>query len=308
MNLTDLDTFLRVVETGSFTKAAVALDVPKSTVSRRVARLEEQLGLELLKRKARSFTVTPHGQQLHARCAPALREIEAVERGLGDATSDPTGLLRVTASPDLGVSPAFSQLLVSFRQAYPHVAVQLELTMRSVDLVEEGFDVAFRFHAQQMPDSTTLMRRRLSKTGAGVYASPDYLDARGRPQGPDALPAHDLVTLDRPFLRHSWGVRREGEAMSELPIEPRMIVSDFAVLAQLLAAGAGIGILPEFLAEHGLRTGRLERVLPDWSNEAGQLSLVWPSSRFLAPRVRAFIDHVAEHGVGESACGDEEDD
>lgn len=297
MNLTDLDTFLRVVETGSFTKAAVALDVPKSTVSRRVARLEEQLGLELLKRKPRSFSVTPHGQQLHARCAPALREIEAVERGLGDAPADPSGLLRVTAAPDLGVSPGFSRALVAFRRAYPHVSLQLELTMRAVDLVEEGYDVAFRFHAAQMPDSATLMRRRISKTGAGVFASPEYLQERGHPASPEDLASHDLVTLDRPFLRHSWGMRREGEEMSELPIEPTLIVSDFAVLTQLVTAGAGIGTLPEFLAQHGVRSGRLERVLPEWFNEAGLLSLVWPSSRFLAPRVRAFIDYIVEHGV-----------
>ncbi len=297
MNLTDLDTFLRVVETGSFTKAAVALDVPKSTVSRRVARLEEQLGLELLKRKARSFSVTPHGQQLHARCAPALREIEAVERGLGDAPAAPTGLLRVTAAPDLGVSPAFSRTLVDFRRAYPHVSLQLDLTMRAVDLVEEGYDVAFRFHAAQMPDSASLMRRRISRSGAGLFASPDYLEEFGRPESPDDLASHDLITLDRPFLRHSWGLRREGEAAVELPIEPQVIVSDFAVLARLLSAGGGIGTLPEFLAQHGLSSGQLERVLPDWFNGAGLLSLVWPSSRFLAPRVRAVIVHVVEHGV-----------
>ena len=195
------------------------------------------------------------------------------------------------------MSPAFSRALVSFRRAYPHVSLQLDLTMRAVDLVEEGYDVAFRFHAAQMPDSATLMRRRISKTGAGVFASPEYLEEYGRPETPEDLAEHDLVTLDRPFLRHSWGMRREGEDVSELPIEPRVIVSDFAVLARLLTAGAGIGTLPEFLAQHGLKNGQLERVLPHWFNEAGLLSLVWPSSRFLAPRVRAFIDHIVEHGV-----------
>ncbi|MCB9793623.1 MAG: LysR family transcriptional regulator [Alphaproteobacteria bacterium] len=277
MNLNDLETFILVVESGTFSGAAEQLGVPKSTVSRRVARLEEELGVALLRRASRSFEVSDDGQALYARCAPALREIAGVERDLVDSEAEPQGLLRLSTSIDFGGTETLARLLADYGARHPGVRVDLQITNRVVDLLEENIDLAFRTHEGPLPSREDLVARRIAEVRIGVYASPDYLARAGRPKGIGSLKAHATGAHARAFLA-AW------------PVTPRFTVNDYGPLAALLAAGAGVGMLPDFVAAPYLRAGRLERVLPDWGPPPSTLSLVWLRSRHLAPRVRAFID------------------
>lgn len=298
MNLVELDTFVRVVDAGSLTAAAAQLGVPKSTVSRRVARLEDQLGLPLLNRGPRSVTVTEDGARLHARCVAALRTLAEVERELEDRQETPSGVLRLTAPQDLGHAGGFATLLTSFRARYPQVVVELDLTNRVVDLAGEGFDLALRPDAPRA-GSSGLAGRRIARMGAGLYASPSYLEGRGRPTAPPALASHDLVQhrvlpRDRVVLRDDEGVEREA------PLRTVMVLNDFALITAAAAAGAGIAVAPDLMARPYVERGELEPVLPSLHAMRGELWLIWPEVRQLAPRVRAFVDHLVAHAGDEA--------
>jgi DNA-binding transcriptional LysR family regulator len=295
-DLSDLETFVHVVDTGSFTRAATALAVPTSTVSRRVARLEDAVGVELLVRSGRRFHVSVEGLALHARCAPALREIADAERTFEDARAEPTGLLRITTTSDLGSTPFFAAMLTEFRARWPGIRLDLELSARRVDLVEEGFDVAIRAHGPPLPDSSSLMVRRLLGGVARMFAAPAYLERCGRPASPAALRGHACLSLRIPALIDGWPLARGKSARVErVPIDPAIVANDFGVLTRAAIAGAGIALLPTFMVDAHVTAGELGPVLPAWHADAGQFSLVWPVRRHPAPRVRALIDFAVEH-------------
>lgn len=295
MNLNDLDTFIRVAESGSFTHAAQDLGVPKSTVSRRVSRLEEQLGVQLLQRTARSFGLTDDGLLLRSRCGPALREIIDVERALADASDKPRGTLRVTAPRDLGSTRAFAAILSGLREQWPAVAVEVDLSTRMVDLVEEGFDVAVRVHNGPLPDSASLMVRPVGAVHGGLFASPSYLSEHGSPQAVANLSEHECVAARGPAPVVRWVLQQDGDAHRQtIAVDAAFAANDYGLVLSALVAGAGIGLVPTFLAADHVQRGELVPVLPQWRTAQGSVSLVWPASRHLAPRVRAFIDLMSE--------------
>lgn len=292
VNLVDLDAFVRVVETGSLTGAAEQLGVPKSTVSRRVARLEDALGLPLLTRSARSVTVTEDGLRLHARSAPALRQLAEVERELDDRAETPTGVLRLTTPQDLGHSTGFARLLTDFRERFPEVIVEVELTNRVLDLAAEGFDLALRPNAPSVGGGG-LVGRRIATHGAGLYASPAYLARRGCPELPGSLAGHDLVH-HRVLPRDRVVLRRDDDTEVELAAKSVMICNDFWLVAAAAVQGGGVAVIPEMMAEPHVERGELERLFPALSAMRGSLWVVWPEGRHLAPRVRAFVDHIVD--------------
>ena len=281
MNLNDLDTFLTVVEAGTFSGAGERLGVPKSTVSRRVARLEAELGVALLKRSSRSFEISADGRALYERCAPPLREIDGVVGDLRDVAGSPRGQLRVTASIDFGTTGYLGELLARYGEACPDVRVELQITNRVVDLLEENIDLAFRTHIAPLPDRDDRVARRLGDVTVGVYASPGYLERRGTPGSVRDLAEHRTISHGQADLA-AWRVT------------PDLVADDYRPIAAMVAAGAGVGALPDFVAAPLLAEGRLVRVLPDWQGAPANLSLVWLRSRHLAPRVRAFIDLAVE--------------
>ncbi|MCA9566920.1 MAG: LysR family transcriptional regulator [Myxococcales bacterium] len=284
MNLNDLQTFIAVVEAGTFSGAADGLGVPKSTVSRRVARLEAELGVALLKRASRSFEISDDGQALYDRCAPALREIADVERDLADSDATPRGAIRVSATMDFGSTSFLAEVMAAYAEAYPGVRVELQLTNRVVDLVEENVDIAFRTHVGALASREDLVARRIGPIGIGVYASPTYLARHGAPSGPEDLAAHRTVAHGHTYLA-AW------------PATSDLTADDYRPVAALLAAGAGVGPLPEFVAASLLVDGRLVRIMEGWSIPPATLSMVWLRSRHLAPRVRAFIDLAVERAT-----------
>ena len=295
MNLTDLQTFSLVAETGTISAAAQRLGVPKSTVSRRVRRLEDALGHELLRRSPRAVALTEHGKVLHQRSAPALQELQAAADALAHADTEPTGTLRVTTVPGFGHSHQFVHCVRDYGLKYPKTTINLELTTRLVNLVDEGFDVGLRLHIGQLPASPTLMSRRLLRFGRAMYASPDYIEGMGMPATLDDLAKHRIAANAIVDVRGvQWN--HNGKPLSKpkaLPT-PRWLINDPAALERFALSGAGLTFLSTIEGESLAAQGELIRVLPDYEFEGATASLIWPASRHLAPRVRAFIDHAVE--------------
>lgn len=291
MDLNDLASFIRVVELGTISAAAAAEGVPKSTISRRIARLEDALGVELLRRAARSFALTEDGRLLHARSRAALQELADVELQLGEAGDVPRGRLVFSAPRDIASVESFARLLADYRASCPEVRVEVRLESRYVDLVGEGVDVALRAHEGQIPGDAGLMSRSLGHGRAKLYASPEYIERRGRPETLAELSEHELVLhkvlTRRPLVFECGGGQRTIKLGT-----PAFVLDDFELVRRVIEAGGGIGILAENSANDDLR-GTLVDVIPACSIPFGRLSLVWPASRHLAPRVRIFVDLAA---------------
>lgn len=291
--LTDLQAFVRVATSGSFTRAAEELGVPKSTVSRRVSRLEDALGVELIHRGPRVFRLTERGELLRNRAVGPLHELAEIQRAVADVDPAPAGLLRVAAPADFGKTMTFARILTDFRRTWPAVTLEVDLSNRVVDLIAEGFDVAVRMHAGPLPDSSALKARRVVGLRGGLYASPSYLEARGRPRTLADLANHDCISPA--VIGPSWELerRRDGERV-RVPIEPVFVASDFSLGLSAVIAGGGIGYLPEIEVLEALGSDAIVRLLPSWRGAPGTMSLVWPVARHPSPRVRAFLDHFTE--------------
>jgi DNA-binding transcriptional LysR family regulator len=252
-----------------------------------VARLEDELGVALLRRSARSFTLTGDGQLVLLRAAGALRELGDLEQSLADLRGEPRGRLVVTAPHDLGRQEVMAELLATYRARCPGVTVEVRLAERMVDLVREGVDVGLRAHTGEIPGEAGLMARALALPPVGLFASPDYVARCGVPLHPDELSEHDWVA--HVAHRDALELHSASGATCAVPLtEVAVRVNDFGLVRRLVCAGAGIGVLPT------APTDELVRLLPEWSARAAQLSLVWQASRHQSPRVRAFIDLAVE--------------
>ncbi len=290
MNLNDLASFVRVVELGTISAAAQAEGVPKSTISRRIARLEDELGVELLRRSARAFALTEDGQLLHARSTAALQELADVAQQLSETGEVPRGRLVVSGPRDLAGSDTIAKLFAEYRATYPTVDVEIRLESRYVDLIAEGVDVAMRAHGAEIPGGAGLMARLIGASQGKLYASPDYIARRGKPRSLADLAKHEFVLhrfmIDRPISLRS----NSGDERLLTVGRVAFSVDDFGLLRRMVEVGGGIGLLAELSVGSSLRAGTLVPVLPTWSMQMGRLSLVWPASRQLSPRVRSFVD------------------
>lgn len=284
MDLNETLAFVCVARSGSFTAAGRALSLPKATVSRRVARLEARLELRLLQRSTRRVNLTDVGRVYYERSLHAISELENAERQLLDVTRKPTGTLRVTTSFDFG-RDYLAGWLPLFHQRYPEVRLELELTQRRVDLIAENIDVAIRGGA--LPDSA-LIARKLVDSRLLLVAAPAYLKGHGTPSTLAELAEHQCLALGK-----RWTLSGpDGPASVEL--EGWLTANEFGVLREAVLAGAGIGLLEALSVAGDLRRRRLRRVLPDHAVQGGGLYAVYPSSHHLSPKVRVFVDFLAQ--------------
>ena len=285
MDLNEIFVFARVVQAGSFTAAAAALGMPKSTVSRKVSDLEERLHARLLQRTTRKLSLTDVGRTYYDYCARIVGEVEDAERAVSTLQETPRGLLRVTAP----INVAFLGPIVSdYLKRYPEVRLDLFCTGRTVDLVEERFDLGIRGGA--LADST-LIARRLGSAKWLLVATPGYLQRRGRPRSPDDLRKHDCLLFGAG--PDSGGLRLEnGDRSVQVALSPRLTVTDIDVVYAVATAGLGIAVLPAFRCVEDLRGRRLTRVLADWNVPSTSLHVVYPSTRHISPKVKSFIDHL----------------
>ncbi len=284
--LTGLVAFSRAASLGSYTAAARALSISPSAVSKSVQRLEQQLGLRLFTRTTRSMALTPEGRDLHERTLRLLREVEQIEQAAVAARAEPAGTLRVAAPNPLGVH-LIAPALPRFRERYPELAVDLRLTDRMVDIVDEGIDVAIR--VGELADSR-LISRRLAPHRVGAFASPTYLARRGTPRRPDDLADHECVNFR--YQSSGQALRwpfRVGSRTVELTPETGIVTDLSDAVVAVLEAGGGIGISPTYVAATSVRRGSLLPVLPEFQVERSVITALWPESRRGSPNVRAFL-------------------
>ncbi|MBV8124267.1 MAG: LysR family transcriptional regulator [Pelomonas sp.] len=294
MDADDLLLFARVVDSGSFSRAAERLQLPKSTVSRRLSLLEQRLGEKLLQRSTRRLALTEFGQGVleHAR-AMALEVDSALALAL-HRQQRPTGRLRVSMPADIA-NQAFGPVFSAFVLDYPEVSLELDLSPRRVDLIAEGFDLAIRMG--ELADDSQLAARRLARFTSGLYAAPAYLARHGEPQMPEALTSmHGLAILGRAGDALPWSLHKdEGDTRLEwrgLP-EKRTLANAPDMLLRLARAGVGISAVADHFARELEASGELVRVLPDWRLEPVDCWAVFPGRRLLPLRTRLFIDALA---------------
>ena len=286
MNLIHLAAFTRVVDTGSFSAAARALQVPTSSVSRSVAALEADLGVQLFERTTRLVTPTALGLTFAEHARRAIAELEEGERRVGELQHEPRGEVRITAPGDLD-DGFFARCLVRFSAAHPRIRVTGQITNRYVDLVSEGVDMAMRV-ADALPDSS-LVARRLGRYRGWLVASPEYLTRRGHPRTVADLARHDCVlTGTREGVARWTLVGPAGDETVE--VKGRIAVDDLCVARDLMLASAGIGVLPIAPGAAEPHDLGLVRVLPQWTLHTPSLFVVVPSAKRLPSRVALLRD------------------
>ncbi len=291
-DLNDLYYFARAVEHGGFAPAGRALGEPKSKLSRRVAQLEERLGVRLIHRSTRHFRVTEVGQRYYEHCRAMLVEAEAAREAVETVRGEPRGVVRLTCPTTL-LHAHVGSMLAEFTAAHPGVDIHLEATNRRVDLLAEGVDVAIRVRPAPLEDSD-LVLRRLSDRGQCLVAAPPLVKQLGRPSGPVALGDWPALWVGWPEERHEWVLHGPEERTKRVRLRPRYITTDMIALREAALAGVGVVQLPRLLVGEYLAQGSLVDVLPGWKPRREIIHAVFPSRRGMLPAVRALIEHLAD--------------
>ncbi|MDT9599115.1 LysR family transcriptional regulator [Sphingosinicella rhizophila] len=284
VDLLDVLAFVRVVETGAFSRAAERMGISKSILSRRVKRLEQQLGAHLLTRSAAGTQPTNVGQAYFERAANILAELEAAQEVVAESVTQIAGPIRLSAPFSFGTS-YLAPALAEFAAEHPQVALDISFDDRHIDLAAGGFDLAVRIGA--LPDSA-LIARRIAPVRKHALASPGYLERRGRPAHPRDLGGHDVLL----YGNEQWRFRI-GEAWEHVRVQPRLRADNGEMLRAAAEAGLGICILPSFIAAPAIEAGTLEVLLIDYPLEEAGLHAVMPPGRATTMRVRALIDFLA---------------
>jgi len=283
-DLNEIAIFARVVKEESFTRAARALGLPKSTVSERVSRLEERLGVRLLERTTRHVRPTAAGAAYYERAARVVAEIEEANAAVTDIHRSPKGLLRI-GSPLLFGHAFLGDFVAEFLVAHPEVEVELIVADRRFDVVEEGLDLAVHVIG---PIEASLIARKIGSAERMCVASPAYLAQREPPRAPKDLLKHSCLVSSND-RRATWVFSKEGRSES-IAIQGRYSVNSVQLTLTAALRGAGIAVLPAFFCAEALRAGHLAAVLEDWSPGHQEVHVVYPGSRHLSARVRLFVD------------------
>lgn len=286
LDLSALRAFRSVLREGSFAAAALALRVPKSTLSKRLADLESHLGVRLIERTTRQLRPTREGEILASRADRLLEGAEDIRRVLGEAGGKPRGHLRLAMPQVLG-NLMMGAIAASFRRQHPEVTLEIHFLDRTPDLLEEGFDGCVRMGP--LEDSAQVARR-LSHGTALLVAHPDLPDL-SRIHRPEDLPDAPLIGLATPWPG-GW-VLVCGEERVEVAVAPPLRLGSHLAIRDAALAGAGIAALPGIIARPELEAGRLVRVLPGWATQRKELYFVYPSAQSVTARLRLFIDHLA---------------
>ena len=291
MELSRLRALVAVVQQGSFTRAAERMRSQKAQVSRQVSELEAELGVRLLERTTRALRLTEIGREVFERAVGILAAIEETERTVQSARGEPQGVLRITMPLEFGLIAGFGWVR-DVLASHPQLRIDVDSSSRIVDLVHEGFDLAIR--VGELPDSR-LAARRLGEMRYGLYASPTYLRDRGAPSAPNELAGHDLIAFAPGGKPSPLRLHRD-EDHFELPnTAPRLRVDSRFAQCDATVAGLGIGENAEHIVAPHLASGALVRVLPEWRRPPVPVHAVFPSHRFLAPKVRTFVEHAQAH-------------
>ena len=285
MEITALQAFVKVVQTGSFTRAADALHTQKAYLSRVVTQLEKELGARLLERTTRSLSLTEIGREFFERAVSILASVEDAQRAVQKAQGEPRGVLKLTCGVEFGMI-AVSAWIAAYLERYPQVRVDAEFTGRIVDIVHEGFDLAIR--VGPLADST-LTARKLGELRYGLFAAPAYLARRAAPEHPAELETHDVLSFAGGSHQATWTLSC-GHQQERVTLQPRMKANNVFAVRDAAIAGLGIAQLPLIVAAPTVQAGQLSQILGAWSLPAVPVHAVFASARYLTPKVRGFID------------------
>ena len=290
LNLNDLALFASAVEQGGFAAASRRLGIPKSTISKRVAELEDALSARLIHRTSRAFALTDLGRDFYEHARAALIEAEAAEAIVRRRQAEPSGTVRISASV-----PAAQLYLAThlprLARTYPKLQVQLDVTDRFVDLLQENVDIAVRSHFAPLPDSG-LVQRSVMVEPIILIAAPTYLDSHGSPQLPADLQDHQALLTAA--SASTWHLQHADGERAQVAPHPAMVANESAVLVAAAIAGLGIVCLPERMCRDAVEAAQLTRVLPDWNAGTVTTTLVMPHRRGQLPAVRATVEFLAE--------------
>lgn len=288
-DLNDLYYFVQVVDHGGFATAGRALGIQKSKLSRRMQVLEERLGVRLLNRSSRRFSVTEIGREYYDRCVAMLVEAEAADQLIAETRAEPRGVIRVSC-PIALLNFQFGALFARFMLANPAIEIHLEATNRRVDVMAEGFDIAIRVRFPPL-EPTELVMRRLDESTQCLVASPGLISGPlHSPADLAGLPSLDLGPARRD---HQWQLEAHEGRTAAVPHHPRLVTDDIAALREAAIAGVGIVQLPTLMIWRDVAEGRLIHVLPEWRPRAGIVHAVFPSRRGLLPSIRTLLDYLA---------------
>ena len=284
----DLILFAHIVEAGSFTGAVERTGLPKSTLSRRLTDLENELGERLLQRSTRRLVLTEFGERILEYARRLLEDTEAASALAQHRQMTPQGTLRISLPPEF-YELSFVKVISRFSEQYPDVRLELDLSPRRVDLIAERFDVAIRA-ATQLPDDNTLVARRIATLQNGLYASPDYLNQHGLPQRPEELTGHvGLVLVTSAGEEYLWRLAQGSERWEGLPLK-KLLANSLGLQQALSVQGMGIVGLSESFAAELVGQGMLKRILPDWKLPPTNIWCVTPGRKLLPQRTIAFIE------------------
>ena len=283
--LQSVEVFLKVAELGSYSAAAVRLGMSKSTVSKHVAALEARLGIRLLNRTTRRLSLTEGGQIFRDRGLTVIDAMAAAEQCVTRLTEAPRGKLKVNAPMTFGIR-YLSPILPRFLETYPEVELELSLNDRRVDLIDEGYDLAVRIGKL---DDSSLIARKLARTTLACVASPAYLERHKPPTHPNELSAHACLRYSYSLTPGEWRFDRDGETV-RVRVDGRYVANNGDVIREAAIAGLGVSCQPLFFLRDELAQGRLLCLLEDWSMPELVVHAVYPESRHVSPKLRAFID------------------
>jgi DNA-binding transcriptional LysR family regulator len=291
-DLNDLYFFAAVVEHGGFSAAGRALGVPKSRLSKRVAQLEERLGVRLLQRTTRRFVVTEVGERFYTHCRAVLEEAQAAQDAVDELRAEPRGMVRLSCPVSLAQT-VLAYVLPDFLALYPKMQVRVLSSDRRVDVIGEGYDLAIRVRSKLDTDAN-LVIRTFGQSRTKLVASPALLKAQGRPATPEELGKLPALSMREHEGAQVWELIGANGEQVNVEVQARLITGDFAVLLEAARRGMGVALLPEFVCAPAITRGELEVVLPEWSVPEGTMHFVYPSRRGMLPGVRALVDFLAE--------------
>lgn len=285
-SLTDIAVFVRVVDDGSFTRAAERLKLSRSVVSKYVTRLEGRLGARLLNRTTRRLSLTEAGRIFYDRSRQGLRDIEDAEAEVSRLQETPSGVLRINAPMSFGIlhiAPALHEFL----ERCPNVSVEMNLDDRQVDVIAGGFDVSVRI--ADLPDSS-LIARRVGPCRHAIVAAPSYLERNGTPRKPEELHDHNVITFAYQAFTHTWHFLTPEGKPTSVAVTGSVQMNNSLALREALLAGVGITRTPTFVVGEDIKQGRLKSLLTDHETLELSIYLVYPERRHLLPKVRAFVE------------------
>ncbi len=285
MDLNEVAIFIKVIQKGSFTKAALALEMPKSTVSTKISNLEKRLGTTLITRSTRKLRLTPAGEAFFLRSTKAIEEINAAELAVRADNVEPQGPFTITASIDVG-SAILPSLIADFQKKFPKVQIEVLLSDRNVDFLQDNVDLAIR--TGDLKDSA-LIAKKLGEVSLRIFASPKYIKMNGVPSSVKNLREHVCV-LFTPISSSGWQLKN-GKRTVIAVANKKIVVNNMSFAHNLAVQGAGLALLPSFLCESDIKAGKLIPVLPEWTSEFTPIHFVYQAQRYVSPSIKAFIEN-----------------